>query len=67
MDKSGENRKKSYVEVLREAAAKYGVKVTDMSERGIVGIGIVGGVTGKLPRSQAPKPKNNAPATTLGE
>jgi hypothetical protein len=35
---------KNYLEVMEELGKKYGVKVTDMSKRGIRAIGFLGGV-----------------------
>jgi hypothetical protein len=35
---------KSTLDSMQEIGRKYGVKVTDMSERGVRGIGIVGGI-----------------------
>jgi len=44
MRKSKNKTGKSYVNMMKEAAEKYGVKVTEMSERGIRVIGFLGGV-----------------------
>lgn len=56
MKKTEEKPKKSYFETMKELGEKYGVKVTDMSERGVRGIGIVGGVAAKLRKPQNPEP-----------
>jgi hypothetical protein len=42
--KKPKNKTKSYFEVLAELGKKHGVKVTDMSKRGIRAIGFLGGV-----------------------
>ena len=44
MRKSKNKTEMSYLEMMKEAAEKYGVKVTDMSERGIRAIGFLSGV-----------------------
>jgi hypothetical protein len=44
MKKPQKKTNKSLVDTMQELGQKYGVKVTDMSERGIRAIGIVGGV-----------------------
>jgi hypothetical protein len=41
MRKSKNKTEKSYVDMMKEAAEKYGVKVTEMSERGIRAIGFL--------------------------
>jgi hypothetical protein len=41
MRKSENKTEKSYVDIMKEAAEKYGVKVTEMSERGIRVIGFL--------------------------
>lgn len=43
MKKSGEPAQKSLLEKVKELGQKYGVKVTDLSERGVRAIGIIGG------------------------
>jgi hypothetical protein len=42
--KKPKKEKRNYFEVMEEAGKKHGVKVTDMSKRGIRGIGFLGGV-----------------------
>jgi hypothetical protein len=42
MRKSKDKTEESYVDKMKEAAEKYGVKVTDMSKRGIRAIGFLG-------------------------
>ncbi len=44
MRKSKNKMEKSYVDKMKEAAEKYGVKVTEMSKRGIRAIGFLSGV-----------------------
>jgi hypothetical protein len=44
MKKPRKNAKKSLMERMKELGQKYGVNVTDMSERGVRAIGIIGGV-----------------------
>ena len=46
---------KSLMDTMQELGKKYGVKVTDMSERGVKGIGFLGGV-----RRQDHKPRKRA-------
>jgi hypothetical protein len=41
MRKSKNKTEKAYVDIMKEAAEKYGVKVTEMSERGIRVIGFL--------------------------
>jgi len=47
MKKPEENPKESLMDRMRELGQKYGVKVTDGSQLGIGGIGILGGVRRK--------------------
>jgi hypothetical protein len=56
MRKSKNKEEKSYVDIMKEAAEKYGVKVTDMSKRGIRAIGFLGGVGS---RDQGPDKPNS--------
>jgi hypothetical protein len=44
MKKPNKIKRKSYVDIMKEAGEKYGVKVTDMSEQGVRAIGVLGGV-----------------------
>jgi len=44
MKKPNKNKRKSYVDMMKEAGEKYGVKVTDMSEQRVRAIGLLGGV-----------------------
>jgi hypothetical protein len=44
MKKPRKNAKKSLIDRMKELRAKHGVKVTDMSDRGVRAIGIIGGV-----------------------
>jgi hypothetical protein len=44
MKKRKAKTKKSILDRMQELGQKYGVKVTDMSERGVRGIGFLGGV-----------------------
>jgi hypothetical protein len=44
MKKPQKKTNKSLVDTMQELGQKYGVKVTDMSERGVRAIGIMGGV-----------------------
>ena len=44
MKKPKKTQKKAPMDSLKELGQKYGVKVTDMSERGVRAIGILGGV-----------------------
>jgi hypothetical protein len=44
MKKTNKNKAKSYVDIMKEAGEKYGVKVTDLSEQGTRAIGVVGGL-----------------------
>ena len=52
MKKPNKNKGKSYVDIMKEAGEKYGVKVTDMSEQGVRAIGFLGGV--RPPKRAAP-------------
>jgi hypothetical protein len=63
MRKSKNKTEKSYVDIMKEAAEKYGVKVTEMSERGIRAIGFLGGVG---TQDQRPD-KANSPVDPSGE
>jgi hypothetical protein len=63
MKKSKNKTEKSYVDIMKEATEKYGVKVTDMSKRGIRAIGFLSGVG-----SQDQRPDNpNSPVDPGGE
>ena len=44
MKKAKKTQKKASMDSLKELAQKYGVKVTDMSKRGIRAIGFLSGV-----------------------
>lgn len=44
MKKPEKTAQKSLMERLKELGQKHGVKVTDLSERGVRAIGIIGGV-----------------------
>jgi hypothetical protein len=44
MKKRKKKATKSTLDSMQEIGRKYGVKVTDMSERGVRGIGFLGGV-----------------------
>ena len=57
---------KSTLDSMQELGKKYGVKVTDMSERGIRAIGFLGGIAGKQRKRQAHDPKTNR-RQALGE
>ena len=46
--------KTNYSEVMEEAGKKHGVKVTDMSKRGVRAIGFLGGVRGQEQRPEKP-------------
>ena len=52
---------------MQELGQKYGVKVTDMSERGVRGIGFLGGVRRQDKGPRTPEPNTTKPATPLGE
>jgi hypothetical protein len=54
---------KNYSEVMEEAGKKHGVKVTDMSKRGIRAIGLLGGVGSQDQRPDKP----NSPVDPRGE
>lgn len=56
MDDTEKRPRKSAKELAIEIFRKYGVKVTDMSERGVRAIGIVGGV--RPPKSKQQKQKS---------
>ena len=47
MKKQEKNAKKLSIDTMKELGQKYGVKVTDMSERGVRAIGFLGGVRRK--------------------
>jgi len=55
MKKPKKNATKS-LEALQELGKKYGVQVTDMAERGIRAIGILGGVRRQDQPSKDPPP-----------
>jgi hypothetical protein len=63
MKKSKNKTEKEYVDIMKEAAEKYGVKVTEMSERGIRAIGFLGGVGSEDQRPDQP----NSPVDPGGE
>jgi hypothetical protein len=44
MKKAGNPEKKPLMERMKELGQKHGVKVTDLSKRGVRAIGIVGGI-----------------------
>jgi hypothetical protein len=44
LKKPNKNKGKSYVDIMKEAGERYGVKVTDMSEQRVRAIGFLGGV-----------------------
>ena len=57
MKKAKKTQKKASMDSLKELGRKYGVKVTDMSKRGIRAIGMLGGI--KLGSQQlAPSGRN---------
>jgi hypothetical protein len=58
MEKPKKNEKTNYFEVMEELGKKHGVKVTDMSKRGIRAVGFLGGVGRKDQRPDKP----NSPA-----
>ena len=47
MKKPKKTQKKASMDSLKELGQKYGVKVTDMSERGVRAIGFLGGARRK--------------------
>jgi hypothetical protein len=49
MKKPKKNKTKNYFEVMEELGKKHGIKVTDMSKRGIRAIGFLGGVGSQRP------------------
>lgn len=55
MRKSKNKTEKSYVDIMKEAAEKYGVKVTEMSKRGIRAIGFLRGVGRQDQRQNKPE------------
>jgi hypothetical protein len=72
MKKPNKNKGKSYVDIMKEAGEKYGVKVTDMSEQGVRAIGLLGGVRwpkrAALPGRRETKMNMSKPASnTLGK
>ena len=67
MKKPQKKTNKSLVDTMQELGQEYGVKVTDMSERGVQGIGFLGGVRRQDKGPQTSKPNTTNPATTLGE
>ena len=44
MKKAKKTQKKASMGTMRELGKKYGVKVNDMSERGVRAIGMLGGI-----------------------
>ena len=62
MKKAKKNMNKTSIDEMKEAAAKYGVQVTDMSERGVRAIGILGGV-----RRQDREPNKNEPTNPAAD
>ena len=58
---------KSLMDRMQELGQKYGVKVIDMSDRGVRAIGILGGVRRQDKGSRTPEPNTTKPATPLGE
>jgi hypothetical protein len=72
MKKPNKNKGKSYVDIMKEAGEKYGVKVTDMSEQGVRAIGLLGGVRwpkrAALPGRRGNKMNMSKPASkSLGQ
>jgi hypothetical protein len=57
MKKPKKNAKKSLIDTMKELGQKYSVKVTDMSERGVRAIGIIGGV--QKPHQTRPRRKRS--------
>ena len=55
MKKPNKNKGKSYVDIMKEAGEKYGVKVTDMSEQGVRAVGLLGGVRPKRAAHTRPR------------
>lgn len=49
MKKRKTKARKSTLDSMQEIGRKYGVKVTDMSERGVRAIGFLGGVRNQEP------------------
>ena len=69
MRKSKSKTEKSYVDMMKEAAEKYGVKVTDMSERGIRAVGFPGGIGSQDQRPDKPNlvdPSRPVPGSGTG-
>ena len=58
---------KSSLDIAKEIGQKYGVTVTDMSDRGVRAIGILGGVRRQDKGPRTPEPNTTKPATPLGE
>ena len=54
MTKPKKKTTKNYFEVLAELGKKHGIKVTDMSRRGIRAIGFLGGVGSQDQRPDKP-------------
>jgi hypothetical protein len=50
----------NYFEVMEEAGKKHGIKVTDMSKRGIRAIGFLSGVGGQDQRPDKPNSPNRS-------
>jgi len=44
MKKVGNPEKKPLIDTMKELGQQYGVKVTDLSDRGVRAIGVVGGI-----------------------
>ena len=63
MKKPNKNKGKSYVDIMKEAGEKYGVKVTDMSEQGVRAVGLLSGVGRQDQRPDKP----NSPVDPGGE
>lgn len=61
MKRVKKNTNKISTDAMKEAAAKYGVQVIDMSERGVRAVGILGGV-----RKQGPEPNKNKTTDPAG-
>jgi hypothetical protein len=52
MKKPQRKSTKSLMDTMQELGQKYGVKVIDMSERGVRGIGFLGGVRRQIQGSE---------------
>jgi hypothetical protein len=55
MKRPKKSTQESLMDTMQELGQKYGVQVTDMSERGVRAIGFLGGVRSKVPRTTEPK------------